>query len=259
VRTADAIGSPEVGEADVRVVLRGLAPFAARGRHVLWILSHPEDVDDAELAAADLVACASSRLTAELASHTDVPVVELLQATDPRRFRPCALVPAAAHPVLFVGKTRGTVRPLVDAALAAGLRPALYGEGWEHTVDRSLIRRTHVANEDLPTLYSSAGVVLNDHWDTMRAWGILSNRLFDVVACGAPVVSDPVPGLEDVFGDAVLVAEGPDDLRSQVERVLGDAGTARRRMARGRAGVLAGHTFDHRARTLVDAIRAHIA
>ena len=60
-----------------------------------------------------------------------------------------------------------------------------------------------MANEDLGALYASAGVVLNDHWDDMRRDGFLANRLFDVTACAARLVTDEIDGLAEVFGDVV--------------------------------------------------------
>ena len=53
------------------------------------------------------------------------------------------------------------MRPVVSDALAAGLRPAIYGAGWDGLVAPELVVADHVDNEDLPVVYSSAGVVLN--------------------------------------------------------------------------------------------------
>jgi spore maturation protein CgeB len=77
-----------------------------------------------------------------------------------------------------------------------------------------------------------------------------SVRLFEAAACGTPVISDPWPGLEDLFAlqEEILIARSghevldwlrylPDDLRRQ----LGAA--ARKRF-------LVEHTPDHRAESL---------
>ena len=65
------------------------------------------------------------------------------------------------------------------------------GKGWNRT---SSIRPTFAANTSRTTMlnryYSSAKIVLNDHWPDMRAHGFLSNRLYDALACGAFVISD---------------------------------------------------------------------
>jgi glycosyltransferase involved in cell wall biosynthesis len=253
VQTADQADSLAGRACDAHVVLRGLhAVRASQGqRHVLWIISHPEAVDDAELYEADLVLVASHRFAEDLRARTDTPVEVMLQATDHRRFAPRPVDPAHRHEVTVVAKTRHVLRPVVADALAAGLRPAVYGGGWRELVDPSLVVADHVDNELLPTVYSSASVVLNDHWGTMRAWSFVSNRLFDVLACGTPVISDAVDGLAELLDGAVPEYRTPTELRALVDEVLADPAAARERAGRGREIVLANHTMDHRARQLV--------
>jgi glycosyltransferase involved in cell wall biosynthesis len=258
LQTADRGDDPAGRACDVHVVLRGLHPVrrSAGQRHVLWIISHPESIDDEELDGADLVLVASPKFAAHLRTRTETPVEVLLQATDQHRFRPRPVDPAHRHAVTIVAKTRDVLRPVVADALAAGLRPTIYGGGWTELVDPRLVAGEHVANDLLPIVYSSAGVVLNDHWRTMRAWGFVSNRLYDVLACGTPVISDPVPGLATQFDGAVLEYHDPVELRALVEQVLADPTGARLRAQRGRALVLAEHTFDCRAAELVGYLTA---
>jgi hypothetical protein len=262
LQTADRADDLAGRSCDVHLVLRGLHPArrTAGQRQVLWIISHPEAITDDELAAADLVLAASPRFAEHLRGRTDTPVDVLMQATDHRRFRPRPADPTHRNDVTIVAKTRDVVRPIVTDALAAGLRPRIYGGGWRGLVDPRLVVSDHVDNELLPTVYSSAGVVLNDHWGTMRAWGFVSNRLFDVLACGVPVISDRVDGIDDLFDGAVLQYGTPAELRHLVDEVLADPARARARAERGRKIVLGGHTFDHRGRQLLDILtRRHLA
>ena len=93
--------------------------------------------------------------------------------------------------------------------------------------DPELIVAEHIENDQFPAVYSSAGVVLNDHWRTMQTWGFVSNRLFDVLACGTPVISDTVPGSRSCStGRSPSI--GHDQLRSLVEAALRDPTAARR-------------------------------
>jgi spore maturation protein CgeB len=109
-----------------------------------------------------------------------------------------------------------------------------------------------VPNEELPSLYRAAGVVLNDHWDDMRRCGFLSNRLFDLAACGARVVTDEIVGLADVFGTSVLTYSSPSSLADAVGRLAseGPAQVAERE----HLSVLVRnhHSFDARAARLVE-------
>jgi hypothetical protein len=261
VQTADQADSLAGRACAVHVVVRGLAPVTATPgqRHVLWIISHPEDVDDAECDAADLVVVASSRFADHLRSRTTTPVEVLLQATDPSAFHPMPPAPRHRHDVTVVARSRDVMRPAVADALAAGLRPAVYGSGWGDKVPAGLVVAEHVDHDDLPAVYASAGVVLNDHWDTMRTWGFVSNRIFDVAACGTPVLSDDLPELHELFDDLVGTWRTPDELAAAVTALRSDPDAAAARAARLRAVVLAGHTFDHRAQELLAHLRAHLS
>ena len=259
VQTADAANDLAGRSCDVHCVVRGLARVRrTRGqRHVLWLISHPEDLDAAELDESDLVLVASRRFAAELRTRTRTPVETMLQATDPTRFRPLSPDPAHRHDVAVVAKSRDVYRSAVADAIASGLRPAIYGSGWERLVEPALIAGDYVANENLPRVYSSVGVLLNDHWESMREWGFVSNRLFDALACGTPVISDDVPETEELFQGAVPMYRDADELRALVDEALAHPDEARERARRGRAIVLARHTFDQRALEFEDTLARH--
>ena len=259
VQTHDQADSLASRSRDVHLVVHGLAAVRKTlgQRHIVWVVSHPETVDAMECDAADLVVVASSRFAEHLRTRTRTPVEVLLQATDVDRFRPCTPAPEHQHAVTVVAKTRNVLRQVVADALATGIRPAIYGGGWEHLVDPSLVVADHVDNDELPIVYSSAGVVLNDHWDTMGAWGFVSNRIFDVLACGTPIISDDVAEIRELFGDAVPTYRTSGELGELVRDVLEHPEVARARAARGRSTVLAHHTFDHRARQLLELLERH--
>jgi glycosyltransferase involved in cell wall biosynthesis len=259
LQTADHRDDLAGRAADVHLVLRGLQPVRRTPgqRHVLWIISHPELVDDDELDAADLVLVASEVFAAELAERTATPVEVFLQATDHRRFRPRPPVPSLRHHVVVVAKTRDVLRPIVADALAAGLAPTIFGSGWERFVDPTAIAATHVPNEQLPDVYSSADVLLNDHWDSMRRLGFVSNRIFDALACGTPVISDAMPAIDELFGDAVATYGSVDELAALATAAVADPDAAHQRAAVGRQIVLDAHTMDHRAEQL-DALLARL-
>ena len=256
VQTADAANDPVGRSCDVHCVVRGLEPVRrTRGqRQVLWIISHPEAVGLAELDAADLVLVASSRFAAELQTRTRTPVEPMLQATDPARFRPVPPQPRHRHDVTIVAKSRDQYRTAVAGAIESGFRPAIYGSGWGRFVDPALVVSEYVDNEDLAAVYSSTGVLLSDHWASMRDWGFVSNRIFDALACGAPVISDDVFEVAGLFGGAVPTFRDATQLRELVNEALADPGAARDRARRGMNIVLAHHTFDRRAQEFLDAL-----
>ncbi|MGN6189459.1 MAG: glycosyltransferase family protein, partial [Conexibacter sp.] len=132
---------------------------------------------------------------------------------------------------------------------------AVWGLGWGGLLPVGGLAGEHLRNDAVRRAYSSAALVLNDHWDDMRERGIVSNRVFDALACGALVISDHLPEIGERFGDAVLTYGTRAELHAQIGALLADPEQRAERAARGRRLVLAQHTFRHR----VDALLAAVA
>lgn len=199
---------------DVTLALRGLTSFRpAFGQvNIGWMISHPETMSRAEACSYDRLFVASLSYPDRLRDEWGVMAAPLLQATDPERFNPDRARPDTGHQVLFVGGSRRQYRSVVRHAVSAGANVAIFGSEWEPFVPADLIKAQFMPNEELGAAYRSASLVLNDHWDSMRRDGFVSNRLFDAVASGARVLSDDVPGLEEIFGRSVHVVRSAADV-----------------------------------------------
>lgn len=238
---------------DVVLALRGPEPIAAQpgARSILWIISHPDEIDDRQMADFDVV-FAGSRMWAEGASaRFGRPVLPLLQCTDPVRFHPTGV--SRSRRVVFVGTARGIPRPSVLEPIRAGFPLAVYGPDWRGWIPADNIVATGIPNAELPLLYETAGAVMNDHWPAMKAAGFVSNRLYDVVASGGRAISDDVEGVSEIFEGAVRVYRSIpqllDMLHSDIDSLFPEAAD----LAAVSARVRERDSFDARARTLLDA------
>jgi GT2 family glycosyltransferase len=241
--------------ADAVVHLFGLSTFTPRAAQttLLWNISHPELVSPEQCERYDHVLVASERFAAEIAAEVSVPVHVMHQATDPDRFRPTPSGPP--HDLLFVGNSRNVRRRVLDDVLPTDFDLAIYGWGWTgDLVDLAHVRSDHVPNRELGGYYAAAAIVLNDHWDDMRALAFPSNRLYDALAAGAFVISDHVEGLDELFDGGVVTYRDRQELHSLVVRYLADPWERERIAARGRAAVLARHSFAHRAAALLSVL-----
>ncbi|MDO9499925.1 dTDP-4-dehydrorhamnose 3,5-epimerase family protein [Falsiroseomonas sp.] len=146
------------------------------------------------------------------------------QCTDPRIFHPGADRQGGGRgtDLVFVGNLRRVRRPVVVGAVASGLPLRVYGRCWKGVVPDAALLDGAVPNETVGNLYCGAGVVLNDHWEDMRRWGFVSNRLFDAVACGAPVVSDAIEGREALTGGIIRSFTTEAELPALLEATLHD-------------------------------------
>ena len=85
---------------------------------------------------------------------------------------------------------------------------------------RDIVFPGHIAQEDLPAVYSLADLFL--YPSNMEAFPI---PLTEAMACGTPIVTSDQNGLQEIAGDAALRvdAKSPEAIADAVYRVLADA------------------------------------
>ncbi|CDJ98887.1 conserved hypothetical protein [Microbacterium sp. C448] len=243
---------------DVVLALRGPEPITSQpgALSLLWIISHPDEIVSADVDGFDRIFAASASW-AQAASRTLGRRIDpLLQCTDVRRFRPSGAV--RTQELVFVGTARGIERPSVVEPIRAGIPVSVYGPDWRGYIPAERIVATSVPNSELPVLYESAAAVLNDHWPAMRAAGFVSNRLFDVVAAGGRAVSDEVAGIAEIFDGAVATYRTIPELLMLLRGDLDAIFPGEDGLATISERVRREHSFDARARTLLDAALADL-
>ncbi len=247
----------ESADDDVILVLRGLERIRPQegAINLLWVISHPHRISTHELKAFDSVFAASNSWSEKMTQKTGIQVMPLLQATNPEKFSPSVSAPDSGHEVLFIGNTRNKFRRVIKDCIEAGVSLTIYGKDWDRFVSQKLIAGEFVSNDEVPAMYRSAGIVLNDHWPDMAREGFYSNRLFDAVASGGRVVSDCVPGVDELFEGAVQTYGSPSELAILcAPQNRGQWGTNEEIVARAnRIGQV--YSFDQRAKELVQVVQ----
>jgi glycosyltransferase involved in cell wall biosynthesis len=213
--------------ADVVLVLRGKYSYEPSQAHgdalrVLWNISHPAMVSVAECETYDLVCVASRSWARRLTEQIAQPVHVLLQCTDPEEFYERELPGSQRRTgFIFVGNSRDTERSGVLWALDYGIPLHIWGRSWGHwpAAQRRVVA-DYFPNDQLGELYSRSRVTVNDHWDDMRDYGFVNNRIFDALACGLPVISDWHEELEAMELPGVLMFRDRRELDQCLERAL---------------------------------------
>jgi GT2 family glycosyltransferase len=254
VRTRTHWQAPSKGF-DVALHIRGIVPVVPVPStfNVMWIISHPEKLTQAEIAAMDVVVACSNHCANEIRHRFGIRCEILPQATDATRFafREHARWPNLGNRLVFIGNSRRQPRRVVLDAVEIGAKLNVYGGDWSFYVPESCVKGEFVPNNAVADFYRSASAVLNDHWPSMARYGIVSNRLFDVVACGGVAISDEVEGIEDLFGAHVRQCAGSESLKELVDHLAEWVPTLDERREKSRE-VLADHSFDRRAQQFLD-------
>lgn len=238
---------------DVVIVLRGLTEYKPRPGNVniIWNISHPDQVSYAEYENFDLVFVASDSYAALLNLFLHKRVDTLLQCSDHQRFFFDSDLSVDESKMLFVGNSRNEYRTVVKNAIENDVDIDIYGGGWNQFIDSSNVKGTNISNFELRKYYGSYSFTMNDHWESMKKFGFISNRVFDVVASGGRVLSDNVPSIKNVFEDYVLMDDYPGSFlpANNVPELM-------RKMASNYVSRL--HSFDKRAEQILEAIFSYL-
>ena len=242
---------------DVVIVFRGLKRYKLNTKqlNIMWNISHPDDVSIEEYEEYDKVFIASSYWTKKISSKVSSPVDCMWQCTDPKRFTP---IPEDEkknyhHQLLFVGNSRGLFRKIIKDLLPTQYNLAIYGQGWEGLIPQTLIKGHYISNDVLSRYYSSADILLNDHWDDMREKGFISNRIFDGLACDAFIITDRVRGM-NAFEEYITVYETKKQLQELLALNLVQNDKKEIQSKKGRQFILNRHTFNARAKVFSSTI-----
>ncbi|WP_095587268.1 glycosyltransferase family protein [Actibacterium ureilyticum] len=238
---------------EIDLVIRGKQPYRPLGFRpfYMWLISQTDTVTDDELRQVRHVFVASKPYAEKLQAK-GISASFLPQCTDPAIFQPKPADPDCRTHLLFVGNRRNyAARPVVQMALDSGEDLAVWGRGWNDDLPAGVLRGDMIDNTDLGRHYRSADVVLNDHTSDMLKDGFVSNRVYDVLACGRPLLTEDMPGIpEDIRPHLYLYRDG--DFADVLKRAIGECDRDRSQVA---AHVLRTHTFDQRAKVILDKIR----
>lgn len=158
---------------------------------------------------------------------------------DTNFFRPRAPAARLNFDVAYVGNDiKGTGRTMRFIYPAVGYNFGLFGNwrrpSWKRILYDGIslkmqptyrrvfaeIGQGKIPQDDVPVLYSSAKINLNCTLQDCVDWDVITLRTFEVLACGGFLITDEVPSLKQVCGDAVVITTGEADLQSKIEYYL---------------------------------------
>jgi 2-polyprenyl-3-methyl-5-hydroxy-6-metoxy-1,4-benzoquinol methylase len=179
-------------------------------------------------------------------------------AAQPRLHNPVSLAgPREAVPA-FGGtyyrnrhpERRAQLEALLDAATASGLVifDRTYGQESESVGFPERFAphiRGGLPYDEMVAAYKRYRVFLNAN-SVLSSPTMFSRRVFELLACGTPVVSTPSAGMQRLFGDIVDAVDNTEDARAAIERLLNDDAMWQERSAAGIRRVHGQHTYAHR-------------
>ena len=238
---------------DVNIALKGLDNFTPNSdqTNILWIISHPNEVDSNQLNNFDHIFVASASYSDTLKTKTDQPVSTLLQCTDTDLFYPDKNDLFPTYDRLYVANSRRVKRTAIEFAISSEIALDVVGKDWDGIIPKGWIKGEYIPNHLLRYYYSNASTVIGDHWPDMLKNGFISNRIFDVLACGGNLISDNIQGLDDKLYKVIKKYNSSNEFKGLLESTIPPFSS--RDMSE---YIARHHSFDQRAIEILDAIHA---
>jgi|GEM_PF-1414361 GT2 family glycosyltransferase/spore maturation protein CgeB len=205
----------------------------------------------------DIRLCSSLKSVAHIKATYGYESSLLRIATNHTRFRPRS--EEKLYDYVFTGSYWGAPRDieLIDPD-AIGLRFALYGKNWEDHPRFKPYYKGFAPYHAMPRVYNQARLLVDDANSVTKEWGSVNSRVFDALASGILVITNSATGSAELFDNRLPVYTSPEGLRGELSRYLDDPELYQHTVDDLRARVLAGHTYDIRARELAGVIHAHL-
>lgn len=178
----------------------------------------------------------------------------VMLAADPDRFMPDTGKPEKAHRVVFLGmyhhsKSDDVVNLILKEAIPYGL--SIFGYGWDKHPFFKACWKGVLPTDRIPELYNSAEVVLGMTEDRQRRAGMINNRVFEALSCGACFISEYSTEMEKLFGDVILFSEKPGDTGRILNAIFSGQINTGELSVKGRNIILNNHTYDVRVQSIL--------
>lgn len=208
---------------DIHIHIRGLYPFNHKKTSfsAIWIINHPELITLKEVSEYQLCFCASKIFNQYLLSK-NIESIYLPQAGDHKFFYPIQNVKKTID-VLFVGNNHlaqhGLGRKIVEDffKIPSSVNFKLIGAAWKGYVPPENILADFVEWNELNSVYQSAHIVLNDHHKTMKDYGFVNNRTFDLIMANQFQICDD---MDDIDSLGLITYKTPEDLHLLIHEFL---------------------------------------
>ena len=197
----------------------------------------------------------SKFLVGYLIAHTGIPTEYVMLAADTFIMQPNSST-VKKWGAVYVGaggrmlQYKPKLMSMLKGALPYGLR--LHGSDWGSVPSMQSVWQGSLPRFDLSNAYSSAHVVLASVIKSQGDIGMINNRIFEALSCGAVVVSDNYTALHELAGHLVLMANNEDDVEKHLRYVLQNPDWAAERSKASRAFILKRHTWSHRVVEILD-------
>jgi len=135
----------------------------------------------------------------------------------------------------------------------------IYGSGWSQLPQYSSYYHGTLPQDQLPVVYAESAAVLALTMDAQRDYGMVNNRVFEILASGVPIVTEEFEEVRKVVGEGMGFYYDNEDVQNTLEgAILGALDvTSDERRTRGQkqyANIVEEHSYENRMKLFVAAV-----
>lgn len=248
----------DAGKSDLDIVLFGAEVYTPTGDTPMigWVLypgREEEDLTGGFDRAAHMYFASPAAASEFNASKQNCTGEVLWQCFDPKLMYPPDR--PADEGMVFVGSNhyhQFGPRQIVEYAVQNPWTFKLWGKAWKRHPAKAWLQDQYLPNARLGDVYRDARIVLCDHMPSMSRDGYVSNRIFDALACGAAVISDPVENMPADFDKFVHCVSSQDEFDAAVSEIRAEGATRRKARMSFAKDMHRRHSFDERAKQILE-------
>ena len=133
----------------------------------------------------------------------------------------------------------------------------LYGQNWNEIDKFKKYHQGFIAYSDLPEVYASTKIVIDDANMVTKKYGAVNSRVYDALASGALVLTNGVIGAQETFKGKLPVFKSKKELNSLIEYYLSHEDERKTKIKELQKFVLENHTYDNRSQILKEVLEEY--
>ena len=149
----------------------------------------------------------------------------------------------------FTGSYWDAKREIIDFLNPSSMKYSfnLYGVNWEKIPKLAPYAKGFVSYYDMPNVYSSCKIVVDDANHVTKEWGSVNSRVFDSLASGKLVITNGTKGNHELFNGLIPEYHSQKELTDVITYYMENERTRVKKINELRNIVLENHTYKHRA------------
>ncbi len=134
----------------------------------------------------------------------------------------------------------------------------LYGKNWNCFPEFKKYYQGFVQYSDLPKVYASTKIVIDDVNRGAKNFGSVNSRVYDALATGSLVITNGALGAKEIFKNKLPVWESKKDINNLIEYYLTNEDERKAKVKVLQKIVMKDHTYQNRAESIKEIINLNL-